>query len=79
MDNLLGTMGQRYIKVRIKKESKRVNLGGKEGKIIVPSSQPRDVVSGRRGDGDSLDNLQVLCKAHHSLKTVREDGRWGAC
>ena len=32
----------------------------------------------RRGGDDSLANLQALCKAHHSLKTVREDGRWGA-
>ena len=32
----------------------------------------------RRGGDDSLANLQALCKAHHSLKTAREDGRWGA-
>ena len=32
----------------------------------------------RRGGTDRLENLQALCKAHHSLKTVREDGRWGA-
>lgn len=35
---------------------------------IMPKSQ---------GGTDDWDNLQALCKSHHSEKTAREDGRWG--
>ena len=31
----------------------------------------------RGGGGDDPSNLQGMCHAHHSAKTVREDGGWG--
>lgn len=33
------------------------------------------IVPRRKGGTDSLDNLQSLCKPHHSAKTQREDAR----
>jgi len=35
------------------------------------------IVPRAHGGADAWDNLQALCKSHHSQKTAREDGRWG--
>ena len=42
------------------------------------ASEVDHITPRRRGGDDSLANLQALCKVHHSQKTAREDGRWGA-
>lgn len=35
------------------------------------------IIAKRRGGTDDAHNLRGLCHAHHSMKTAREDGRWG--
>ena len=42
-----------------------------------PETEVDHIVARRPGGGAVLDNLQGLCKFHHSLETTRDDGRWG--
>lgn len=44
-----------------------------------PSTEVDHILPRRRGGTDDLDNLQGLCKACHSRKTVKEDGGFGRC
>jgi 5-methylcytosine-specific restriction protein A len=44
----------------------------------VPATDVDHVVPLRRGGTHAASNLQSLCHIHHSRKTAREDGRFGA-
>lgn len=41
------------------------------------ASEVDHIVPRARGGIDSYENLQSLCKTHHSQKTAREDGGFG--
>jgi 5-methylcytosine-specific restriction protein A len=43
----------------------------------APATEVDHIVPRVRGGDDREANLQALCKACHSAKTAREDGRWG--
>lgn len=42
-----------------------------------PSVDVDHIRSKRAGGTDSLDNLRGVCHGCHSVKTARQDGRWG--
>lgn len=44
---------------------------------IVPANEVDHIVPLSQGGSNSFDNLQSLCKTCHSIKTAREDHRWG--
>lgn len=44
---------------------------------VVAATDVDHVVARVRGGSDDRDNLQALCHACHSRKTVLEDGGWG--
>lgn len=46
--------------------------------LAVPATDVDHVVALRRGGTNAFSNLQSLCHVHHSRKTAREDGRFGA-
>lgn len=43
----------------------------------APATEVDHIVPLARGGTNEESNLQALCKACHSAKTAREDGRWG--
>lgn len=46
--------------------------------VAVPATDVDHVLPLRRGGTHAASNLQSLCHFHHSSKTAREDGRFGA-
>ena len=44
---------------------------------VIAATDVDHIVSRRMGGGDNEENLQALCHRCHSMKTAREDGRWG--
>ena len=42
-----------------------------------PSQEVDHITPKSRGGDDSMDNLQGLCRIHHSAKTVAHDGGFG--
>ena len=44
---------------------------------IHPATEVDHIVPRRLGGADDVENLQALCKSHHSRKTAREDGGFG--
>ena len=44
--------------------------------IVRSATEVDHVLPKSQGGTDDWDNLQSLCKSHHSEKTAREDGRW---
>lgn len=46
--------------------------------IAVPATDVDHILPLRRGGTHAPSNLQSLCHFHHSSKTAREDGRFGA-
>lgn len=50
---------------------------GRAGRT-VPATDVDHRVPLRRGGTNDPANLQALCHEHHSRKTAREDGRFGA-
>jgi len=43
-----------------------------------PSFHLDHIVAKAQGGLDVASNLQWLCRRHHSAKTAKQDGRWGA-
>ena len=48
-----------------------------EEHIIRSATEVDHILPKSQGGADDWDNLQALCKSHHSQKTARKDGRWG--
>ena len=44
---------------------------------LRPATEVDHIVPRRLGGTDEVENLQGLCKRHHSQKTAREDGGFG--
>ena len=44
---------------------------------LRPATEVDHVLPRRLGGTDEVENLQALCKRHHSQKTAREDGGFG--
>lgn len=43
----------------------------------MPASECDHVIPRHQGGTDAIENLQALCKRHHSMKTAKECGSFG--